>query len=211
MSQLLQDKCSFVLICKVLQKYGLETSESGSSQSNMEWESSENGCNNSSQEDSSTITLTCPSQLLILSQQEEPLNFPHVETKEESRQTEHNMSTSVILGVADYQNLVRDASKTFNLKDDITKIRVKCAELCGEDGNPEMDPSRFERMSIDAEAENVFPYIYNALCPEKMSENHRILNKNMHHSNHLCDGPWTFTKVLLVSSSFLKNIVPIWN
>ena len=88
----------------------------------MEWESSENGSNNSSQEDSSTITLSCRSRLLILSQQEEQLSFSHVETKEESWQTEHNMSNSVILGVADYQNLVRDASKTFNLKDEIIKM-----------------------------------------------------------------------------------------
>ena len=53
-----------------------------------------------------------PSQKLILSQQEARLIFPHVETKEKSCQTEKSTNNSVILGITDYQSLVRDASSS---------------------------------------------------------------------------------------------------
>ena len=83
----------------------------------------------------------------------------------------------MIIGQADYEKLVRDASSTFNLQGEITKIRSKCTELYGDDGSPEMDPSKFEKICKDAEAQNVFPYIYNAICVERMSDNRLTLNK----------------------------------
>ena len=165
----------------MIQKYGSETLGCASSQNNMEWESSETGCSNFPQDteydDSSTITLSCPSQKLILSQEETPMAFQNIETKEESCQTENSICNSVILGTSEYQKLIKDASVHFNLQGEITKIRAKCTELFGEDGNPEMDPFKFEKICIDAEAPNVFPYIYHAICAEKISGNRVMLNK----------------------------------
>ena len=152
-------------------------------QDEMEWESFETECFGPSQlesqhYDSATITLSCPSQKLILSQEEDPPAISSdVERKEESCQTESSINNSVIIGQADYEKLVRDASSTFNLQDEITKIRSKCIELYRDDGSPEMDPSKFEKICNDAGAQNVFPCIYNAICVERMSDNRLTLNK----------------------------------
>ena len=40
-----------------------------------------------------------------------------------------------------------------------------------------MDPSKFEKICNDADAQNVFPYICNAMCVERMSDNRLTLNK----------------------------------
>ena len=62
-------------------------------------------------------------------------------------------------------------------KDEITKIRSKCIELYGDEGSPEMDPSKFGKICNDADAQDVFPYICNAMCVERMSDNRLTLNK----------------------------------
>ena len=75
----------------------------------MELESSETECFAPSQlerqyDDSATITLSCPSQKLILSQEEDPPAISSdVERKEESCQTESSIKKSVIIGKADYE------------------------------------------------------------------------------------------------------------
>eukprot|EP00112_Aurelia_sp_Birch-Aquarium-sp1_P004638 Seg1525.10 transcript_id=Seg1525.10/GoldUCD/mRNA.D3Y31 product="hypothetical protein" protein_id=Seg1525.10/GoldUCD/D3Y31 len=113
----------------------------------------------------------------MLSQEEAPSISSDVERKEESCKTESSMNNSVIIGQADYENLIRDASRAFNLQDEITKIRSKCTELYGNDGSPEMDLTKFEKICKDAGASNVFTFIYNAICEERMSDNRLTVNK----------------------------------
>ncbi|XP_065067660.1 uncharacterized protein LOC135693193 [Rhopilema esculentum] len=143
----------------------------------MEWESSEISTQGFSQEnDSTTLTLSSPSQQLILSQETDSL-IPSAETKDNACQTESSMSNSVLIDKVEYEELIFKASRSFNLQKEVTKVKEKCFALYGDEGSPEMDPSKFEKICQDAEAPNIFPYIYNALSVERMSENRLMLNK----------------------------------
>ena len=68
------------------------------------------------------------------------------------------MNNSVIIQKDNYEKLVIEASKNFNLQEEIAKVRLKCTELFGDNGSPEMDPTKFESICKDAGAKNVFPF-----------------------------------------------------
>ena len=114
----------------MLHNYGIETSPNVSSLDNMEWESSETPSyeveeNNAKydEDDFSTIRLSCPSQKIVLSQEEAPLFLQNAETKEECCQTKNSIGKSVILGIDDYPHLLKDASKQYSLQDEIRNIQ----------------------------------------------------------------------------------------
>eukprot|EP00795_Rhopilema_esculentum_P010439 gene10439-19142_t len=166
-------------INNILKKHGLDQADSPelTSDNEMEWESSEISTQGFSQEnDSTTLTLSSPSQQLILSQETDSL-IPSAETKDNACQTESSMSNSVLIDKVEYEELIFKASRSFNLQKEVTKVKEKCFALYGDEGSPEMDPSKFEKICQDAEAPNIFPYIYNALSVERMSENRLMLNK----------------------------------
>ena len=67
------------------------------------------------------------------------------------------MSNSVLIDKVEYEELIFKASRSFNLQKEVTKVKEKCFALYGDEGSPEMDPSKFEKICQDAEAPNIFP------------------------------------------------------
>ncbi len=159
----------------MLQRYGIPIDTISSSDDGMEWESSVPP--EMFEDDSATITLSCPSQKLILSDEESEVSSPDTEQKEESCQTESSLTNSVILEKDEYESTIRDASRSFDLQNEVTKVRLRCTELFGDDGNPEMDPIKFEKVCEDAGARNIFQSIYKSICAERMSESRLFLNR----------------------------------
>ena len=159
----------------MLQRYGIPIDTISSSDDVMEWESSVPP--EMFEDDSATITLSCPSQKLILSDEESEVSSPDTEQKDESCQTESSLTNSVILEKDEYERLIRDASRSFDLQNEVTQVRLRCTELFGDDGNPEMDPIKFEKVCEDAGARNIFQSIYKSICAERMSESRLYLNR----------------------------------
>eukprot|EP00794_Sanderia_malayensis_P004307 gene4307-4877_t len=60
------------------------------------------------------------------------------ETTEKSCQTEATVTISQEL----YDDLVSKSSAAFDLKEEILRVRQRCTDLFGDEGNPEMDPLR---------------------------------------------------------------------
>ena len=137
----------------------------------MEWESSY-----TETEETATASQLDNSSSTIFTSSSQTLHFPspsYIETKDRSCQTDAAITISQEL----YDELVLKSSAAFDLNDEITKVRMKCTDLFGEEGNPEMDPKKFELICQDAGAFKIFPFILNAICVERMSESRRELNR----------------------------------
>eukprot|EP00794_Sanderia_malayensis_P004178 gene4178-4734_t len=151
-------------IYSTLSKYGFKPEDE------MEWESSytDTESQTSSQNSASTI-FTSSSQIV-------PPPLPDIfqaETTEKSCQTEATVTISQEL----YDDLVSKSSAAFDLKEEILRVRQRCTDLFGDEGNPEMDPKKFEIICQEAGANKIFPFIFNAICVERMSESRCELNK----------------------------------
>ena len=139
----------------------------------MEWESSNaysedtNSTQDPGQHSSISLKTDQSSQIAQL-----PSSPPN-QTTETSCQTED----TVVLTQEMYDELVFRSAAAFDLKDQILKVRQRCTELFGDEGSPEMDPKKFEIICQQAGADRIFPFIYNALCHERMSESRSELNR----------------------------------
>ena len=76
-----------------------------------------------------------------------------------------------------YDEIAQKSSAKFDMKEEIIRVRAKCNEIFGANGYPEMDPGKLERICLEANALNIFPFIHNAMCQDRASESRCYLNK----------------------------------
>ena len=62
-----------------------------------------------------------------------------------------------------YDEIAQKSSAKFDMKEEIIRVRAKCNEISGANGYPEMDPGKLERICLEANALNIFPFIHNAM------------------------------------------------
>ncbi len=95
---------------------------------------------------------------------------PDTQQKEESWQTDSSMTNSVILENELYKILMRDAPRSFDLLNEVTKIRCG-AQSWMATGILKWTPLNLKKDCEDAGARNIFTYIHQSIGAEKMSEN----------------------------------------
>ena len=124
---------------------------------------------NSQKSDTTTITLSSPSQMITMDSQDlSPVyKLPNVAEKE------CQTMDGVFLSVEEYASLLQKASFCPNFSDDLIKIRSHIYHL----SQPEMDPTAFESICRDAGAENLYNCINNAICSNRMSTERKQLSK----------------------------------
>ena len=66
---------------------------------------------------------------------------------------------------------------TFDIREELSLLRRKCAGLYGENGNPEMEPMEFETLCQEAGAKNIFQYIFEAMRTERQTNERIEANK----------------------------------
>ena len=110
---------------------------------------------------SSTITLSSPSQTVDISQESKQVADKECQTAD-----------GVFLEKEEYEALMKKASLCPDFKDDIFKIRSFISKLT----QPEMDPQMFEKICSDAGAHNLYKCIRDAIYSHNMSEERKHLS-----------------------------------
>ena len=110
---------------------------------------------------SSTITLSSPSQTVDISQESKQVADKECQTAD-----------GVFLEKEEYEALMKKASLCPDFKNDIFKIRSFISKLT----QPEMDPQMFEKICSDAGAHNLYKCIRDAIYSHNMSEERKHLS-----------------------------------
>lgn len=124
----------------------------------MDWESSYTESQSTNTAESLETSSQIESISSVLTSSSEILQFPLTPTtltSQKSCQTEECTET-VVIDQKMYEELVSKSAAAFDLKEEISMLRNKCFDLFGEEGNPEMDPNKFESICKEAGAETEY-------------------------------------------------------
>ena len=125
---------------------------------------------NSQMSDSTTITLSSPSQTIGMDGGDE---FSNGTNPKNFADKECQTMDGVFLSTNDYETLLKRATFCPNFRNDLIKIKSHISNL----PQPEMDPIAFERICKDVGAENLYHCIKDAICSDRMSDERKHLSQ----------------------------------
>ena len=123
---------------------------------------------NTQSSNATTITLSSPEQTVGHWEESRHISSTTSTVAEKECQT----TNGIYLSNDDYESLLKKASFCSNFQNDLLKIRLFVSNMT----QPEMDPNAFEKLCIDAGAENLYRCIKDAICSERMSHERKHLS-----------------------------------
>ena len=123
---------------------------------------------NTQSSNATTITLSSPEQTVGHWDESQDISGTTSTVAEKECQT----TNGIYLSNDEYESLLKKASFCSNFQNDLLKITSFVSNMT----QPEMDPNAFEKLCIDAGAENLYHCIKDAICRERMSHERKHLS-----------------------------------
>ena len=123
---------------------------------------------NTQSSNATTITLSSPEQTVGHWEESQDIS----RTTSTVAEKECKTTNGIYLSNDEYESLLKKASFCSNFQNDLLKNRSFVSNMT----KPEMDPNAFEKLCIDAGAENLYHCIKDAICSERKSHERKNLS-----------------------------------